>query len=109
MRRNGTTRSADKKLVTDDIVEAGRKSGAEGIYLHNVDDGPMLREGSTYDPNTGELRGGAMYFSPIEELITYPSLTPRLKFIRGNNGDFNPYKEDKYSDISSMRLMSELG
>jgi hypothetical protein len=35
----------------------------------------------------------------VNEFISLPGLTEKLKFIHGNNGDFNPNKEDKYSSL----------
>lgn len=97
--RNVTSRPMKQKIVTDSLVDWASKLGAPGVYLHSVDDGPLTPQRAVYDPEYGGTIGGQMYDGVVDELITLPGLTPRIKFIHGNNGDFDPSKEDKYSSV----------
>ena len=74
---------ADKqKVLTDDVVNWSKSLGDQGIFMYNVDDGDVIKDG---------------YITPqsVNEFISQPGFTDKVKFIEGNTGDFdinNPYK-----------------
>lgn len=74
---------ADKqKVLTDDVVNWSKDLGDQGIFMQNIDDGAIIKNGEI-------LR------QPINEFISQPGFTDKVKFIEGNTGDFdidNPYK-----------------
>lgn len=74
---------ADKqKVLTDDVVNWSKDLGDQGIFMQNIDDGAIIKNGEI-------LR------QPVNEFISQPGFTDKVKFIEGNTGDFdidNPYK-----------------
>lgn len=79
----------NNKTLTDDIVNQSHELGDQGIFMYNIDDGPSQmgpRDSEGYVP-TKNL--------PVNEFISQPGFTNKVKFVEGNNGDFdinNPYK-----------------
>lgn len=74
---------ADKqKVLTDDVVNWSKSLGDQGIFMYNVDDGDVIKDGYITP-------------QPVNEFISQPGFTDKVKFIEGNTGDFdinNPYK-----------------
>ena len=87
------TRIDDVKVITDSVANWSKKLGDKGILLHNVEDGPGV-----IIPSMEEFRKNGKYIQTrpiLEEFISQPGFTKKVKFIEGNTGDFdinNPYK-----------------
>ena len=104
-------KSEGLNLKTDDIVNHSKKLGDDGIFMFNVMDGPVRRNIGNLPyyavPNTGineemdpEGPSNSMHLEiPVNEFISQPGFTEKIKFIRGNNGNFDPNTDDKYSAI----------
>lgn len=78
---------------TDNVVEWSRQLGDNGIFIYNIDDGPIIYRDPQHPwkPNTKY----PIEHPIINEFISQPGFTDKIKFIEGNNGDFdinNPYK-----------------
>jgi len=85
------TYTRDRRLLTDDVVNWSKDLGDEGIFMYNVWDGPIFRMGNDNDPAHGSTDDNV----PINEFISQPGFTKKVKFIEGNTGDFDindPYK-----------------
>ena len=75
-------RSDKQKVLTDDVVNWSKDLGDQGIFMQNIDDGAIIKD-------------GGIYRKPVNEFISQPGFTDKVKFIEGNTGDFNiddPYK-----------------
>lgn len=105
-----------RKLLTDDIVNHMEKIGKSGVYMHGVNDGNYYfnkrdENGNIipYDGTKQSIGKVPSQIHPINEFISLPGLTNKLKFINGNNGDFDPENEDKYAFLNNKRTQySEL-
>lgn len=90
-----------KKVLTDNVVNWSKNLGDQGIFLHKVSDGRGIKIKSPEIMRKVNNRQSVKkedfnYTFPIlEEFISQPGFTNRIKFIEGNTGDFdinNPYK-----------------
>lgn len=97
-----TNRRIDnQKVKTDDVVNWSKDLGDEGIFIQNVNDGPSVIRAKD---------GDYFHTVPINEFISQPNFTKKVKFIEGNTGDFdinNPYKysmmnTNNYNNIAAM-------
>ena len=85
--RRYNLRKDGEKVLTDDVVNWSKDLGDQGIFMQNINDGPVvIKHNNTisFDANT-----------PVNEFISQPGFTDKVKFIEGNTGDFdinNPYK-----------------
>lgn len=80
---NANIRADGKKVLTDDVVNWSKDLGDEGIFMNQINDGPTLTPEGTFETPI------------INEFISQPGFTKKVKFIEGNTGDFdinNPYK-----------------
>lgn len=82
-----------KAAKTDDVVNWSKDLGDQGIFMDKVYDGPtrsyQLEDGSWH------MIGEPSLEESIDEFVSQPGFTNKVKFIEGNNGDFdinNPYK-----------------
>ena len=94
--RRYNLRKDGKKVLTDDVVNWSKNLGDQGIFMQNINDGPVVikhNNKTSFDGNT-----------PVNEFISQPGFTNKVKFIEGNTGDFdinNPYK---YTGILKKNL-----
>lgn len=87
---------------TDDVVNWSYKLGDDGIFMFNIDDGPTFKDNSRIKTK----------HPIINEFISQPGFTNKVKFIEGNNGDFdinNPYKYAYNSSQEEDLLLAKLG
>ena len=77
-------RKDKQKVLTDDVANWSKDLNDDGIFMYNVDDGPVIDNG--YINNT-----------TVNEFISQPGFTNKIKFIEGNNGDFDINNSYKYS------------
>lgn len=94
----------EKGVKTDDVANWSKDLGDEGLFMYKVNDGPnkILYVGEQpvmlYDQNRRF----------INEFISQPGFTDKVKFIEGNNGNFDindPYKysfKDNHQDFSQQ-------
>lgn len=130
-KQNGTIvfSSPKGKYLTDDVVNDSQSLGDDGVYLYNVDDGPSAYKDYVPDDYKGDLKDRGVYLyndksgkyiwnlyehGPVNEVITQPGFTKKVKFIEGNNGDFdinNPYKyaQNTTKKSSSDNLFAKRG
>ena len=112
-RRRGNIKTSGDNLKTDDLVNHSRQLGDDGLFIYNVNDGPSLRkqdvskdyksaiEQGEYE-YPWEVNNARPVFVPINEFISQPGFTEKIKFIRGNNGNFDPNTDDKYSAVFNI-------
>ena len=90
-----------KKVLTDDVVNWSKELGDSGIFLHQINDGEGIKITNPdvmrrFNNNQPVKRSEFKFIYPvIEEFISQPGFTKKVKFIEGNTGDFdinNPYK-----------------
>lgn len=87
---------------TDNVVNWSYKLGDDGIFMFNIDDGPTFHDDSSVK----------VKHPIINEFISQPGFTNKVKFIEGNNGDFdinNPYKYAYNSSQEEDLLLAKLG
>lgn len=97
----------DAKVKTDDVVDWSRELGDDGIFINDVWDGPTRDYHLTNEEINAAIiksreRGyptgfGLRYGQAVKEFISQPGFTRFLKFIEGNNGDFDINNPDKYA------------
>ena len=83
----------EQEAKTDDVVNWSKDLGDQGIFMDKIYDGPtgsyQLEDGSWH------MTGESSLEESINEFISQPGFTNKVKFIEGNNGNFdinNPYK-----------------
>lgn len=97
----------NKKVLTDDVVEWSRQLKDNGIFINKVDDGPAIVPSNktpinkrvlvpkiNQDSNPLKVE---KYVPILNEFISHPGFTNKVKFIEGNNGDFDINDSYKYS------------
>lgn len=93
-----------KGVKTDDIANWSKDLGDEGLFMYKVDDGPNKIKYIDEDPIM--LYDDNRRF--INEFISQPGFTDKVKFIEGNNGNFDindPYKysfKDNHQDFNQQ-------
>ena len=92
---DSNVRKDNKKVLTDDVVNWSNDLGDDGIFLHNVNDG-----GGALN-----VRGKwvSVPIKGLEEFISQPGFTNKVKFIEGNTGDFDINDPYKYAENSVKR------
>lgn len=95
------------KVKTDDVVDWSKQLGDEGVFINNVWDGRTRSYYLSDDQLQNAIqksrkrnRVSGFQFDQgdnksVNEFISQPGFTNKVKFIEGNNGDFdinNPYK-----------------
>lgn len=90
------TRKDRQKVLTDDVVNWSKDLGDDGIFMYNVYDGPV------------EYQNGGQKRILINEIVTQPGFTEKVKFPYGNNGNFDPEDPYKYSYNTTEKVLEIL-
>lgn len=108
-----------KNVKTDDVVDWSNQLGYDGTYIHNVWDGPtrnhyipdeQIKEAIEKSKKYNRINFLFELFQddPVNEFISNPGFTKYLKFIEGNNGDFDINNPDKYAYIAPQNNYQQL-
>lgn len=95
------------KLTTDRIVEWSKELGDDGVFLYHVFDGPVFLNPTAPNPELAQPYTVTTN-KVVNEFISQPGFTKKMKFIPGNNGKFDPDNPYKYSyNIKEPELLKE--
>lgn len=95
------TRVDQEDILTDDIANWSKQLGDDGLFMYQINDGPVA---TPYRPweDIKYITDFSLNNKAVNEFISQPGFTNKIKFIEGNNGNFdisNPYKYKAFGGV----------
>ena len=102
-------RKDGNKIHTDDVADWSAELGDDGLFMYQVADGPVvINKGDDEYHDYYLPRGYDTSNAVINEFISQPGFTRKIKFIEGNNGNFDIndlYKYRAFGGILNYRYL----
>lgn len=111
LNKDRNQRLGQETLTIDDIANWSKELGDDGLFVNKVYDGDVfvpnnkvfinkrtvLPKFNQYVPTSFPEKPQIKYSPTINEFISQPGFTNKIKFIEGNNGNFDINNSYKYS------------